>query len=209
MARAGNRSKAAVGAGRRSSAAQGASAPSSSETTGEGPTAGAKTRHPLRHPWRPTALQREYRALLDSAKLEPQDIIDSDGEMLVVQRKDVADFEAQLAERVRELARFQAVYAANRDKPASQWAAQTAFPYLAVFSPEEVAEFASELHAYTLAAAQRGELQELRGNLRAWESTAKVYEQPDVLAAITAPIDYDKLEEVFSPTEAEVAAAEA
>jgi soluble lytic murein transglycosylase-like protein len=175
----------------------------------EGATAGARTRHPVGHPWRPTALQREYRALLDSAKLEPQDIIDSDGEMLVVQRKDVADFETQLAERVRELARFQAVYAANRDRPASQWATQTAFPYLAVFSVEEVAEFASELHAYTLAAAQRGELQELRGNLRAWEDTAKIYEQPEVLAAIAAPIDYDKLEEVFSPSEAEVAASQA
>lgn len=172
-----------------------------------GAAARGASQHLVKHPWRPTALQREYRALLDSAKLEPQDIIDSDGDMLVVQRKDRADFEAQLAECVRELARFQAVYGANRGAPAAQWAAQTAFPYLAAFSSDEVAEFAAELHAYTLAAAQRGTLQELRGSLHAWEATAAVYEQPDVLAAISAPIDYDKLNEVFPPSEDEVEAA--
>src|SRR4249920_2194799 len=100
MARAGNKSKTVGGGGRRRGTGDDGPA------AVMGATVGAQTRHPARHPWRPTALQREYRALLASAKVEPQDIIDSDGEMLVVQRKDVADFEAQLTESVRELARF-------------------------------------------------------------------------------------------------------
>jgi hypothetical protein len=145
--------------------------------------------------------------VLDMAKEAPQSILDSDGEMLVVQTKRSADFQRQLQERVAEAARFQAVYAYNRDKDPSDWAGQTTFPFLAALSRAEVEEFARELLAYTLDAARRETLENLDGNLRAWGATAEIYEDPEVLAQMTAAIDYDKLEEVLPPPEAAAAAA--
>jgi hypothetical protein len=159
-------------------------------------------------PWRPRELQRDYRSLLDRAKEEPQTILDSDGSMLVVEPKERADFERQLAEHVAAAAQFQAAYAANREREPASWAAQTPFPWLASFEPEEVGEFARELLGYTLDAAQRGTLENLEGNLRAWRSTASIYEQPELLAALTAPIDPDKLQEVFPPSEEQVREAQ-
>lgn len=155
-------------------------------------------------PWRPRQLQRNYRALLDEAKLEPQEILDTDGSMLVVAEKGRVDFERELTQRIAVAAQFQAAYAAHRrDEPAS-WVAQTPFPWLASLDREEVGEFAQELIAYTLDAAQRRTLENLEGNLRAWRSTAEIYEQPQVLAEMMAAIDLDKLEEVFPPSEERV-----
>jgi hypothetical protein len=152
-------------------------------------------------PWRPRELQRNYRALLDEAKLEPQEILDADGSMLVVAEKGRIEFERELTERIEAAAQFQATYAAHRrDKPAS-WAAQTPFPWLASLDRDEVDEFAQELIAYTFDAARRRTLEGLDGNLRAWRSTAGIYEQPEVLAEMMAAIDLDRLEEVFPPSE--------
>lgn len=158
--------------------------------------------------WKPSSLQREYRAVLNMAKEDPQVILDTDDELLVIDRKDRADFRSELERRMKELARFQAALAANRDREPREWAAQTDFPYVAAFDRDDVDEFAQEFLAYTLDAAQRGTLENLEGNLRAWESSASIYEDPEMLAAMTADIDLGQLVEVFPPSEEQVRAAE-
>jgi hypothetical protein len=160
-------------------------------------------------PWGPTEIQRDYRTLLDRAKDRPQEILDSDGELLVVQVKGLADFQRRLQGQVAETGRFLAVYNEHREVSPREWAIQTGYPWLAAFSPDEVAEFAQELVAYTFDAGQRGTLEQLEGNLRAWESTAGVYRQPNVMRALRAPVDVEKLVEVFPPSEGQVRAAQA
>ncbi len=160
-------------------------------------------------PWGPTEIQRDYRTLLDRAKDAPQEVLDSDGELLVIQTKGVADFQRRLQAQVSETARFLAIYREHREVPPSQWSMQTGYPWLAAFSSDEIGEFARELVADTFDAAQRGTLSHLEGNLRAWESTAGVYGQPDVLRALLAPIDLDGIVEVLPPSEGQVRAAQA
>jgi hypothetical protein len=154
--------------------------------------------------WKPSSLQRDYRTVLDRAKEEPQVILDTDNQLLVIEVKSDSDFRRGLHERVAQLARFQFALAANRDRDPSEWAAQTDFPYLAAFDQEEVDDFARELLAYTLDAGQRGTLANLEGNLRAWSSTASVYEDQNLLAALSAAIDLDAFAEVFPPSEEQV-----
>src|SRR5271163_2033745 len=132
-------------------------------------------------PWGPTEIQRDYRTLLDRAKDSPQEVLDSDGELLVIQTKGVADFQRRLQAQVAETARFMAIFNEHREVPPSEWAMQTAYPWLAAFSSYEVEEFARELVADTFDAAQRGTLEHLEGNLRAWDSTAGIYGQPDAM----------------------------
>jgi hypothetical protein len=160
-------------------------------------------------PWGPTEIQRDYRTLLDWAKDRPQEVLDSDGELLVIQGKGVADFQRRLREQMAEAGRFLAIFNEHREVPPGRWAMQTAYPWLAAFSSKEIAEFAQELVAYTFDAAQRGTLDQVEGNLRAWESTAGIYGQPDVMQALRAPVDVDGLVEVFPPSEGQVLAAQA
>jgi hypothetical protein len=160
-------------------------------------------------PWGPTEIQRDYRTLLDRAKDSPQEVLDSDGELFLVQVKAIADFQRRLLEQVAETARFLAIYNEHRDSPPAGWAMQTGYPWLAAFSAEEVGEFTEELVAYTFDAGQRRSLEQLEGNLRAWESTAGIYAQPDILRALHAPIGREKLVEVFPPSEGQVRAAQA
>jgi hypothetical protein len=159
-------------------------------------------------PWKPSALQRDYRAVLDRAKEEPQFILDVDNEMLVIERKEDSDFRRGLQVRMSQLARFQAVLAAHQGREPREWASQTDFPYLSAFDRDDVDEFARELIAYTLDAAQRGTLENLEGNLRAWMSSASIYENPEMLAAMTADMDPSQFVEVFPPSEEQVRAAE-
>lgn len=158
-------------------------------------------------PWGPTELQRDYRTLLDRAKHSPQDLLDSDGELLVILDKQTAEFQRALRDQVAETARFLAVFQEHRDVPAERWAAQTAYPWLAALGAEEIAEFATELLAETLQAAQRGALDQLHGNLAAWESTASLYADPGQLRAMLAPLRSATLVEVFPPSERQVGAA--
>ncbi|MFI5004952.1 MAG: hypothetical protein ACHQE6_08055 [Solirubrobacterales bacterium] len=160
-------------------------------------------------PWGPTEIQRDYRTLLDRAKDRPQEVLDSDGELLIIQGKSIADFQRRLREQMAEAGRFLAIFNEHREVPPGRWAMQTAYPWLAAFSSEEVAEFAQELVAYTFDAAQRGTLEQIEGNLRAWESTAGIYGQPDVMQALCAPMDAAELMEVFPPSEGQVRAAHA
>ena len=157
--------------------------------------------------WGPTSLQREYRKVLDLAKADPQVIVDSDGTSLVVELKSKSEFHTQLRHRMAQAARFLAVYRANTERTPAEWANQTDFPYLVALDSDEVEEFSRELLAYTLDPAQRGTLENLEGNLRAWRSTAGIYESPDVLAQMTADLDLADITEVFPPAEREVAAA--
>jgi hypothetical protein len=160
-------------------------------------------------PWGPTEIQRDYRTLLDRAKDTPQEVLDADGELLVIQTKAVADFQRRLQAQVVETARFIAILNEHREVPPSEWAMQTAYPWLAAFSSDEVEEFSRELVADTFDAAQRGTLEHLEGNLRAWASTAGVYGQPDAMRALFSQIDLDGIFEVLPPSEGQVQAAQA
>jgi hypothetical protein len=160
-------------------------------------------------PWGPTEVQRDYRTLLDRAKDTPQEVLDSDGELLVIQTKGVADFQRRLQAQVAETARFLAVYNEHRDVPPSEWAMQTGYPWLAAFCSDEVGEFVRELVAHTFDAAQRDTLEQVEGALRAWESTAGLYGQPDVMPMLLAPVDLDGIVEVHPPSEGQVRAARA
>lgn len=82
-------------------------------------------------PWGPTEMQRDYRTLLDRAKDTPQEVLDSDGELLVIQTKGVADFQRRLQAQVAETARFLAIYNEHREVPPPEWAMQTGYPWLA------------------------------------------------------------------------------
>jgi hypothetical protein len=160
-------------------------------------------------PWGPTEIQRDYRTLLDRAKDAPQEVLDSDGELLVIQTKGVAEFQRRLQAQVAETARFVAIFNEHREVPPQEWAMQTGYPWLAAFSSDEVEEFARELVADTFDAAQRGTLEHLDGNLRAWSSTAGVYGQPDAMRALLSPVDLDGIVEVLPPSEGQVRAAQA
>jgi hypothetical protein len=160
-------------------------------------------------PWGPTEIQRDYRTLLDRAKDTPQEVLDSDGELLVIQTKSVADFQRHLQAQVAETARFVAIFNEHREVPPSGWAMQTAYAWLAAFSSDEAAEFARELVADTFDAAQRGTLEHLEGNLRAWASTAGIYGQPSAMRALWSQIDPDGIVEVLPPSEGQVRAAQA
>lgn len=160
-------------------------------------------------PWGPTEIQRDYRTLLDRAKNSPQEVLDADGELLVIQTKGVAEFHRRLQAQVAETARFVAIFNEHREVQPSEWAMQTAYPWLAAFSSDEVEEFSRELVADTFDAAQRGTLEYLEGNLRAWASTAGVYGQPNAMRALLSQIDLDGIVEVLPPSEGQVRAAQA
>ncbi len=182
----------------------------STESTGKAPRKPRRRRaskRSMQTPWGPTEIQRDYRSFLDSAKDRPQEVLDSDGELLVLQAKPVADFQRRLQAQVAEVGRFLAVYNEHRRRAPRAWAMQTGYPWLAAFSATEVAEFAQELVAYVFDAGQRGTLEQLEGNLRAWESTAGMYGQPDVMRALRAPVDPGRLAEVFPPSEEQAGAA--
>jgi len=159
-------------------------------------------------PWGPTEIQRDYRTLLDRAKDAPQEVLDSDGELLVIQTKVVAEFQRRLQAQVAETARFVAIFNEHREVPPSEWALQTGYPWVSAFSSDEIEEFARELLADTFDAAQRATLEHLDGNLRAWASAAGIYGQPDAMRALLSQVDLDGIVEVLPPSEGQVRAAQ-
>ncbi|HWJ51476.1 MAG TPA: hypothetical protein VNR42_10665 [Solirubrobacteraceae bacterium] len=136
-------------------------------------------------------------------------MLDSDGELLIIQTKGVADFLRRLQAQVAETARFLAIFNEHREVPPTKWAMQTGYPWLAAFSSDEVEEFTRELVADTFDAAQRGTLEHLEGDLRAWSSTAGAYGQSDAMRAMLSPVDLEGIVEVLPPSEGQVRAAEA
>ncbi len=63
--------------------------------------------------------------------------------------------------------------------------------------------------ADTFDAAEQGTLGHLEGNLRAWDSTAGVYGQPDAMQTLLSQVDLDGIVEVHPPSEEQVLAAQA
>jgi len=182
---------------------------SAAAMTSGSPARGRASGRSVGAPWGPTEIQRDYRTLLDRAKDTPQEVLDSDGELLIIQTKSVSEFQRRLQAQVAETARFMAIFNEHRQVPPSKWAMQTAYPWLAAFSRDEVEEFARELVADTFDAAQRGTLEHLDGDLRAWSSTAGVYGQPDAMRALLSQVDLDGIVEVLPPSEGQVRAAQA
>jgi hypothetical protein len=48
-------------------------------------------------------------------------------------------------------------------------------------------------------AATRSDIGVFDGNIRAWQSTAETYSDPEMLAAMHAPVDLDDLVELLPP----------
>ena len=146
--------------------------------------------------FRASEVQREYRALLDSAKEGPVQILDADGSVLGLDSWDEVQFHRLFREFAARIDQFRQVYLRHRDEPAAAWASMTPFPWADTLDQEEIAEFADEIQALLLEAANRGELHELDGAIHAWRSTANTYRAPEILAAMN---EVGEPEEVFAP----------
>jgi len=160
-------------------------------------------RHAHGGPWRPSEIQRSYRALLDSAKEEAQVIVDTDKTQLLLEERSKAEFRIALIRRLGEIAQFHAAYARNRESEPAEWAAQTPYPWLAAFSRQEADEFASELLAYALDAVRSESMERFEGNLAAWRSTAEIYDQPEIIERMLASIKPAEIVELLPPEEDE------
>ena len=143
-------------------------------------------------------VQRKYRALLDMAANDPVVIVDR-GHELVVLSLEVAEFDYAFRRWVQELARFSALYTAHHEEDPRTWAQQSAFPWIASLSRDEVAEMAQELLSYTLDAAQRHSLDAIDGCLRGWASTAEIYGEPQVLEQMLQPFVPQLMAELSRP----------
>lgn len=129
-----------------------------------------------------------------------QFIFDTDGTMLVIEPKSEADFNRGLVSHLADVAQFQAARHANGDDTVASWAKQTPYPFVAALDAEEVAEFARELVAFSIDAAQRQSLRYFEGAVAAWQSTAEVYQDPEQLEALLSA-DEDDIAELFPPAE--------
>lgn len=147
--------------------------------------------------FRASEVQRSYRALLDAAKEGPVQILDSDGSVLGLEPWDDLSFHRRFRDLAARVDQFCQVYARHPDRPASEWAALTPFPWLDTLDGDEVAEFSEEIKQLLLHAANRGELHELDGALHIWRSTADTYRSPEILAAMNEDA---KASEVFPPS---------
>lgn len=156
--------------------------------------------------FRASEVQRGYRELLDRARDEPQQILDSDGSAFAVEPWETMQFGRRYRQLAAAAAQFRAVYGRHRDEPVPEWAALTPFPWIASFDAEEVEQFSSDLLELLLDAGNRGELEEIEGFLAAAKATAEIYDAPDVLEQLTAALDPVELVEVFPPSAYEQAA---
>jgi hypothetical protein len=153
-----------------------------------------------REVWRASDLQRRYRFVLDEAKSAAQLISDTDGTMLVIEPKSESDFNRGFVSHLADVAQFQAARHANSDETVSSWANQTPYPFVAALDADEVAEFAKELVAFGIDAAQRQSLTYFEGAIAAWRSTAEVYQDPEQLEALMS-VDEDDNAQLFPPAE--------
>jgi hypothetical protein len=150
--------------------------------------------------WRVSDLQRRYRSVLDEAKSAAQLISDTDGTLLVIEPKSESDFNRAFVSHLADVAQFQAARHANSDETDASWANQTPYPFVAALDADEVAEFAKELVAFGIDAAQRQSLRYFEGAIAAWRSTAEVYQDPEQLEALLS-VDEDDIAELFPPAE--------
>ena len=148
---------------------------------------------------RASHLQRDYRSVLDAAKLAIVGVLDRDDTLLAIGRMDSIVFHLRVVEALEEVGQFEAAFARHADEPAARWAEMTPFPWLASLEPEEVREFRADLLPHLLLAVQQGDLEPHLGNLRAWESTAETVNDVEMMAQMLAPIDSDRLAELYPP----------
>jgi hypothetical protein len=158
--------------------------------------------------FRASALQREYRRVLDSAREAPVQVLDKDDTLLGVERWEDIVFAHGMLSALEEIGQFHAVFARHRDEDPSEWAAMTPFPWLAHFDSEEVSEFASELLPHLFESLRRRTLDPYRGTIRGWESSTEMLDDEGMMAAIAVDLDAEQLTEIFPPSEEEVAAGE-
>jgi hypothetical protein len=148
---------------------------------------------------RASHLQRDYRSVLDAAKVAIVGVLDRDDTLLAIGRMDSIVFHLRVVEALEEVGQFEAAYARHADEPASEWAEMTPFPWLASLEPDEVREFRADLLPHLLLAVHEGDLEPYVGNLRAWESTAETVNDVEMMAQMLAPIDSDRLAELYPP----------
>ncbi len=157
--------------------------------------------------FRASSLQREYRRVLDGARIAPVPVLDNN-ELLAVERWSTMAFSHGVVAALEDIGQFHAAYAQHRENEPRSWVAMTPYPWLAALDREEVDEFAGELFPYLMESVHRGSLEAFVGNLRAWESTAETYDNPEMLAAMTTPFDGSALVEVQPPSEQAAEAAD-
>ncbi len=158
--------------------------------------------------FRASALQREYRRVLDGAHHAPVPVLDSDNELLSVERWSTMAFSHGVVAALEDVGQFHAAYAQHKDDEPVSWVAMTPYPWLVALDRDEIDEFATELFPYLMDSVRRGSLESFAGNLRAWESTAETYDNDEMLAAMLTPFDGASLVEVSPPSEEQAQAAE-
>jgi hypothetical protein len=148
---------------------------------------------------RASHLQRDYRSVLDAAKVGIVGVLDRDDTLLAIGRMDSIVFHLRVVEALEEVGQFEAAFARHADEPAARWAEMTPFPWLASLEPDEVRKFRADLLPHLLLAVHQGDLEPHLGNLRAWESTAETVNDVEMMAQMLAPIDSDRLAELYPP----------
>jgi len=140
--------------------------------------------------FRGSDLQRQYRNVLDAARVSPVQVTDSDGHRLVIADWDEVKFAWTFLRMTDAIAQFHAAWAAHNEDPPAAWVSMTPFPFLAVFDSEDVKEFSDELIPYLEESVRRRDLTGFLGNLRAWESSAETYNDEAMLAQMNEPSEH-------------------
>lgn len=149
--------------------------------------------------FRASEVQRDYRALLDSAREAPVTVIDRDGRLIGVEPWADLQLGRQTRARLRELHQFLTAYRRFHDDDPAAWVELTPFPWLAPLPKEAVSDFAEMLMPVLAEAVAHGDLDEYAGMLRGWQSSAETWGDEAIESRMRAPIDPKKLVEVFPP----------
>lgn len=158
--------------------------------------------------YRASALQREYRRVLDCAHEAPVQVLDKDDTLLGVQRWEDLVFARDMLAALEDIGQFHAVFARHREEPPAAWAAMTPFAWLAHFDSDDAAEFAGELMPHLFESLRRGTLEPFLGAIRAWEASTEMLDDPEMAAAMSVDLDAQQLTEIFPPSEEEIAAGQ-
>lgn len=161
--------------------------------------------------FRASSLQREYRRVLDCAREAPVQVLDRDDTLLGIERWDDLVFARGVVAALEQVGQFHAVYSRHREEPSCNWASMTPFPWLAEFDEADIDEFAKELLPHLFESLRRNTLDPYLGNVRAWESSAELLDDPDMAAALDIDIAAEQLVEIYAPSPddgAEVSVAE-
>ena len=158
--------------------------------------------------FRASALQREYRRVLDCAREAPVQVLDKDDTLLGIGRWEDIVFAHGMLSALEEIGQFHAIFARHREEDPAEWAAMTPFPWLSHFDGDDTAEFAGELLPHLFESLRRGSLDPYLGVIRAWESSTEMLDDTEMAAAMSVDFDAEQISEIFPPSQEEVAAAE-